>query len=381
MKLITFLGKGPYHSVIYQWGEHEKETEFFAEALAEWLQPKEVCVMLTEGAQESGNWEKLESRLQKRRLEILKVPIPDGKDESELWQIFQRVADTVEIGDELVFDITHGFRSIPVLGLLAVAYLKQVKRVQIRYLLYGALEAVPREEARKPVFDLTPFAELLDWLTAVKMFIATGNASELADLLDEAQNNAHRRSLPEPPKALKPIARWLRSVSESLMVCQAPYVGSEIRELITKIEQGEPEIHQWTQPLVPLLETVKQTYAPYIPNNLETHRALIGWYLERSHAMQAITLMREWLVSYQCRLEGKDPELMRHREAAEDTLNSLERNTRNGQHREELVDLWGSVSNLRNRIAHCGCGRSEQVEGVLQQASELYQRLCRLPIP
>lgn len=299
MKLITFLGKGPYHSVIYQWGEHEKETEFFAEALAEWLQPKEVCVMLTEGAQESGNWEKLESRLQKRRLEILKVPIPDGKDESELWQIFQRVADTVEIGDELVFDITHGFRSIPVLGLLAVAYLKQVKRVQIRYLLYGALEAVPREEARKPVFDLTPFAELLDWLTAVKMFIATGNASELADLLDEAQNNAHRRSLPEPPKALKPIARWLRSVSESLMVCQAPYVGSEIRELITKIEQGEPEIHQWTQPLVPLLETVKQTYAPYIPNNLETHRALIGWYLERSHAMQAITLMREWLVSYQ----------------------------------------------------------------------------------
>lgn len=97
--------------------------------------------------------------------------------------------------------------------------------------------------------------------------------------------------------------------------------------------------------------------------------------------MQAITLMREWLVSYQCRLEGKDPELMRHREAAEDTLNSLERNTRNGQHREELVDLWGPVSNLRNRIAHCGCGRSEQVEGVLQQASELYQRLCRLPIP
>jgi len=55
------------------------------------------------------------------------VDIPDGKDEDELWKIFSIIVDEVQPGDEILFDITHGFRSLPFIAFLTVAYLKEVK--------------------------------------------------------------------------------------------------------------------------------------------------------------------------------------------------------------------------------------------------------------
>jgi CRISPR-associated Csx2 family protein len=81
----------------------------------------------------------LSQRLQ-GHTQIVEVDIPDGKSEEELWEIFEAISKAVQEGDEIVFDITHGFRSLPMIAMLTIAYLKQVKGVKVQHVVYGVYE-------------------------------------------------------------------------------------------------------------------------------------------------------------------------------------------------------------------------------------------------
>lgn len=371
MKLITFVGMGRYEPVIYRWKEHERETRFFAEALVEWFRPKTVCVVLTPEAQQSENWEKLNSLLEDRTA-VREINIPSGKNEQELWEIFQKITEAVEDNDELVFDITHSFRSLPMLSLLAIAYLKQVKSVQIQHLLYAVYEA--REGNVAPVFDLTPFAELLDWLTAVKMFIAAGNASEMAKMLITIHKEAWRARLPERPRHLEELAKALEGVSNSLLLSRVPLLSESVANLQKCVGtlEARAEIEKWAPALVPLMDQVSETYRPFARDDLRTQVELIEWYHQRGHIVQAVTLVREWVVSYHLQQQGKDWRDMHEREAMECMLNA-----------EAIEDpLWSKVRDLRNDLAHCGFGRKEEqvlsVDSILCQTSKIVNEVRAL---
>ena len=44
---------------------------------------------------------------------VKEVPIPEGRSEEELWQIFDICVAQVAEGDQIILDVTHGFRSLP----------------------------------------------------------------------------------------------------------------------------------------------------------------------------------------------------------------------------------------------------------------------------
>jgi CRISPR-associated Csx2 family protein len=130
MKLITFLGIGDYEERRRTVGTTSpSQPHSFRRRLVHWLKPEATCVLLTEKARER-HWNDLSQRLQ-GHTQIVEVDIPDGKSEAELWEIFEAISEAVQEGDEIAFDITHGFRSLPVIALLTIAYLKQVKGVKV----------------------------------------------------------------------------------------------------------------------------------------------------------------------------------------------------------------------------------------------------------
>ena len=88
----------------------------------------------------------------------------------------------LEENDEIILDITHAFRSIPLLIFIVAAYLRQVKNVKLKHIIYGAFEARDTETDQTPIFDLTPFVELLDWMNAVNIFQNSGDARPIARL-------------------------------------------------------------------------------------------------------------------------------------------------------------------------------------------------------
>jgi len=293
MKLITFLGKGDYKETTYCWNDRAKSTRFIQEALVEWLQPQTTCVLLTQDAQRHSNWANCRLLLEgKTDIQEVEVGIPDGKNEQELWQIFTAIDGVVEEKDTLAFDITHGFRSLPIIALLVIAYLKQIKSVQVAHLLYGAFDS--KDERGTPVFELTPFIELLDWLTAAKMFISTGDSRELASLLEKEQNEAWRPHLPNRPRSLKSLASVLKTVSSNLLLSRVPHLAESVQKLHKTLsdKQVQDEIREHALPLVPLMEQVKQAYHLSAHKCLQTHVELIELYLQREHVVQAMTLAR-----------------------------------------------------------------------------------------
>jgi CRISPR-associated DxTHG motif protein len=371
MKLITALGAGKYEPVTYRWNDHTYETSFVQEAFVHWLKPEVTCVLLTEKARET-HWNNLCQRLQEHT-QTVAIDIPDGKRESELWQIFTAISDAVHEGDEIAFDITHGFRSLPVLALLTIAYLKQIKQVKVRYILYGAFDA--KDEQGTPVFDLTPFADLLDWLAAAKMFITTGDSSELGRLIQEVQNDAYRNRGAygeNLPRALKNFGMALEEVSNDLLLARVPNLPDSIRRLAQRQSKANTEVGQWTQPLTLLLDKIAAAYAPFQDDSLSTQAALIRWYFKHNHIMQAMTLAREWVVSYHLHKEGRDWRSRKEREQMEKRLGeSLQQDS-----------LWSKIAEIRNDLAHCGFGREERqvlsATSIRQNAEEVVKQIERL---
>ena len=371
MKLITTLGAGEYKPVTYRWNDHTYETSFVQEAFVHWLKPEVTCVLLTVGAR-ARHWNDLSQRLQEHT-QIVEVDIPDGKSEEELWRIFEKISDAVCEGDQIAFDITHGFRSLPVIALLTIAYLKQIKQVKVRYILYGAFDA--KDEQGTPVFDLTPFANLLDWLAAAKIFTATGDSSELGQLIQEIQDDAYRNREAygeNLPRALKDFGAALAEVSHDLLLTRVPNLPKSVSNLIEKQKRASAEVSQWAPPLRLLLDKIAAAYAPFQDDSLPTQAKLIRWYLNHNHIVQAVTLAREWVVSDYARQKSLS------RDDAEDELNQRA----NNQESDELVQLWSSIRNIRNDLAHCGFGREEgqvlSATSIRQNAEEVVKQIERL---
>jgi CRISPR-associated DxTHG motif protein len=371
MKLITFLGITDYEEVEYRWHDLSKPTKFVQEALVRWLQPETTCVLLTKEARKK-HWGDLCQRLQRHTQTVEGINIPDGKSEEELWEIFAAISKAVQEGDEIVFDITHGFRSLPMIALLTIAYLKQVKGVKVQHVVYGVYEKGKHEA---PILDLTPFANLLDWLAAAKMFMATGDSSELGRLIQEVQNDAYRNRGAygeNLPRALKNFGMALEEVSNDLLLARVPNLPDSIRRLAQRQSEANTEVGQWTQPLTLLLDKIAAAYAPFQDDSLPTQAKLIRWYLNHNHIVQAMTLAREWVVSYYAQQKSLS------RDDAEDELNQRA----NNQENDELVQLWSSIRNIRNDLAHCGFGRAEgqvlSAASIRQNAEEVVKQVERL---
>jgi CRISPR-associated DxTHG motif protein len=372
MKLITFLGITSYDEIEYRWNDLSYKTKFVQEAFVHWLKPEATCVLLTEKAR-AENWGKLCDKLKRHTQTVEEIKIPDGKSEAELWEIFEAISEVVQEGDEIAFDITHGFRSLPMIAMLTIAYLKQVKGVKVQYVLYGAYEA--RDNQGAPVFDLTPFADLLEWLVAAKMFTATGDSSELGRLIQDVQDAAHRNKEAygdSLPLALKNFGAALKEVSNDLLLARVPNLPKSVINLIEKQKRASAEVSDWTPPLTLLLDKIADAYEPFQDDSLPTQAALIRWYLDHNHIVQAMTLAREWVVSYHLHKEGKDWRDPHEREWMEQLLGEF----------LKLSPLWSKITGTRNDLAHCGFGRAEgqvlSATSIRQNAEEVVKQIERL---
>jgi hypothetical protein len=113
-------------------------------------------------------------------------------------------------------------------------------------------------------------------------------------------------------------------------------------------------------------------YAPFQDDSLPTQATLIRWYLDHNHIVQAMTLAREWVVSYYAQQKSLS------RNDAENELNQRA----NNQENDELVQLWSSIRNIRNDLAHCGFSRAEgqvlSATSIRQNAEEVVKQIERL---
>ncbi len=396
MKVLTFLGPTQYAFTKYRYKDKVVPTRFFAEALPHFFPDTEkILAFVTPTVREHSNLEELQSHLG----DLLEpVPIPESHDENALWDIFDALTNSVQEGERVVFDITNSFRSLPFLVFIAAAFLRSARKVKVEAVVYGAYEARDKETNVSPVFDLTPFISLFDWLTATNQFIYTGSARYLA------------RQLEGRGEALAPLAQNVRDIALGLDLLRPRHVAEAAQSLpenLAAVQQLLP------RPFGVVAQQIENAYGrfqierPDEPReHLRSQLRMINWYYEKERYVHALSMAREWLVSLVCVEFNLDLWDRNERSKAEFLLNygGYREDKKTGEieespyrdawkrypYRKTIAQLWQgkergqngkeyNLANLRNDVLHAGFRKgAKPANEVIAQTGRILERLNRL---
>ena len=414
MRLLTFLGAVNYQETLYIWQGQEKLASSAPLAAIAFLHPEAVSVFLTEDAEQKA-FPAFQAALPEA-VKVETVPIPLGQNESELWEIFARVSGAVKPKEEVAFDITHGLRSFPLVGLLVAAFLRSGLNIDLKAVLYGAYDV--RDQSVTPhrtlLIDLSPMVELLDWAAAADRFNRTGDARYLATLLAN-QRKALAQAAQGDPELLRQVgalgnlAGALNSISQSLRLIRPAQAMQEIAGLEDQVERALPALERaaTARPFALLLESVIQTYrplahpAPNSPENLAgglaVERQMIRWYHERQQWAQAVSLAREWLLSWvMLNLGMSNLTSLSARQRIENVVGSEAAEYKGAKKAgtnytpvfltqlteiESVLGLWLELTQVRNDIDHAGKREDPQSpDSLIANLTQCLLRLEALPL-
>jgi len=257
-------------------------------------------------------YEGLKNRLASLTLQapVCTVDIPDGLNEQDIWSIFRALYTQVPDNAHIYLDITHAFRSIPMLASILLNYLYVVKNVTVKGIYYGAFETlgsvrqaenIPLSRRTAPVINLLPFYELHRWTNAAHAFITYGQSRELEKMVRE---NVWQRK-DESLKTLNVFAENLKKVSSMITLLRGKeiYTGTDFAHMKKLIETLQKE--KGLEPLSPLFSTIQKKIEPFAENDFNNCLHAISWCIDHSLMQQAITLMDEAVITFIC-LQFKD---------------------------------------------------------------------------
>lgn len=377
MKIISFIGNTNYSETTYTFNDKiEVQTAYFPYAVNKVYNPEDHYIFMTDESK------KMHSEKLSLLFKFNEVNIPIGKNEDEFWEIFDVLIQCVSDNDELIIDFTYGFRSQAILVIAAVIFLKSLRKIKIKKILYGAFEAKDKESNSTPVFDLTSFVELIDWSYAVYDFINYSKAGELSKLLADIQKYAYSNEI--KPESLKSSGVYLKDISESLSVvnlkdifCKAFLFSEKSVGLINdlkKIAKTKPLallLNEITKRIEPISNAEKQMFNE---KGLQAQISIIQWYIETGQFQQAITLMNELFITVNCIKKKKDPLLLKERTSISDEfgerIGRLKVKSLDQSLKDETV-VWNRLSETRNEINHAGMKESQsntvnQIKNILE---------------
>lgn len=378
--LLSTLGTGCYSETTYRFPDgREYKTSYCTHAIAETFQPDETIVFLTEGAT-SHHWDMLRAYFGDSKL--TKYDIPNGATQEELWHIFRVITDTIAAmpgAIEIYLDVTHAFRSLPLLLVIAVAYLRQIYNVTIKDIFYGAYEA--KVDNITPVFSLLTFVTLFDWINGVDAFSRTGDSAILAQLLRQTRipnsTNAQGES-----KELGKLADTLEKLTLNLELLRLDGILSTAAELQHQLKTVENELPAYAHPFTPLLKKVSLTYGRFalasprknLAETLDRQLKLISWFIEHGRFVAATLLAREWFISWQMFKSGYKVEEVYNSEkrksfseGSEGISNALSQEERN---------VWDKLRNIRNDVGHVSYNRkTRSAVEVRNNVKDIYAKL------
>mgnify|MGYP002624408454 CR=1 FL=1 len=398
---ISFLGASNYSECQYLIsGELSCPVRYVQEAMlnhysqsGEWSQSDKAYILLTNIAREK-NWENdghrdrdtheiIKQQGLRERLEACNLAMPvepidvlPGNNETEIMTIFTTLFNLLQEGDELFFDITHGFRYLPIIALVLGNYSKFLKNVKVEWIGYGNFEDRDKDTNTAQVVDLTSMSMLQDWTTAAADFINNGNAKSVVNLTqtqlkpvlkDAKGGNANAN-------AIRKMAGSLDAVVNDIKNCRGFNImnACNVKALINSLNDIEDCM---IEPLTPLLEKIRDSVSDFdieADENIVNGFVASEWCLENNMTQQAATILLETVISVVCSNFGLNYKNFDHREIARSVMRELDVKSRSKHKNEDedtplsivnekemiknkkIIELYNKLGDLRNDLNHCG---------------------------
>lgn len=296
---LSFLGTGKYEATRYFFDskkENYYDTPFVQEAILKQILTNEQIsvtpiIFLTKEA--SLNWESNDQNLGLKnalitanpKINPLSISILSGKTNDEIWNIFLAVFDQISDGDEVYFDITHGFRSLPLLSIVLLNYSKFLKNISVKGIYYGAFDAreIIQNRSWSPVWDLSLFSSLQDWTNAANQFLTTGNGMILAELMKGSKYGD--------------LGHLMEQFSKDILVNRGPSIfeGSTttaIKDQIKRLKSNEIDV------IKIILSKVESHFNNYTNNSIQNGLNAVKWCIDNGLIQQGATLLEEFTTTF-----------------------------------------------------------------------------------
>lgn len=317
---ISFLGSNNYLETYYSFeGEKsEQPVRFIQEDLVkrlchQWTKDDRILIFCTDDSK-TKNWlndghgdEKLEGL--EYRLKSLKLPIQiemteisEGFSEEEIWSIFNSVYGKLQEEDEIYFDVTHSFRSIPLFSTILFNYAHYLKRTNLVGVYYGAFEKlgpaymvrhIPVEERIAPIIDLTSIVRLQELTSAANNLHQYGKMSTLSDLISVVEGKGKVK------QDVNCIKKNMKEFDLAISTCKLDVIkdGKLIGELQERIKAVKeiPTLSQAHRELIAKVENEINVFKPI--DTYENVETAVDWARKYGMIQQAYTLAEELTIS------------------------------------------------------------------------------------
>lgn len=364
MRLISFLGtgdkEGKYQEASYEFESQRLRTNYVAHALAKFNSPQEIHVIATDKAW-SRHGQSLSDTLAAEGLpKPIRVPVPTGGASADLWEMFSKIVDSIRTSDgEVLLDITHGFRMQPFFAAACIQYLQAAMSNPPRIrVVYGEF----RGEEASPIWELTPFLDVLSWSRSLMMFLQTGQADAVVEPTERLARDLSKQWAASGKHGEQPQLRKLSNALQrfgddfttirtgSLLLGER---GSA-RQLASAIEQTRTEAEHYLPALALVLDQVIAMVDPLrgdarlsTPAGQRVLLALARLYQKMGRYSEAISILREGWITLCAPSNADHPGTEEFDNKAREKLDEEWSCRGDGRHPDP-------VSEIRNDIQHAG---------------------------
>lgn len=302
---ITFVGAGSYTRTIYESpdGRRSSPTTFSQCALVELYRAATFDrfeVFVTKTSKER-NWEALRGELARLGVTARLEPrqIPETLDEASQWSWFEELLLAIDPHDTLVFDVTHGYRAIPLVMCAAIGYLRRAKRVRIEGIFYGAENEEDKQNKVVPqrglLVDMSGFFVIHDWAEGVARLVESADARKLAELAADATVGSFA-GLRDPA-----LIGSLQRLTDALKNVEVHSVELVARDALHRLAaqrdaartHAEAQLVQLVIDKMTTLAVEEPTEGRYTRDYLTLQVRVASLLIEHGLLMQAFTVLRE----------------------------------------------------------------------------------------
>lgn len=320
---ISFLGTNNYLQTYYEVnGTKSAPVRFIQEALTDylckdWSENDKILIFYTKDSQivnwEDNGQERAETEIEKIGLKSILskkffsnivegVLIEEGFSENEIWSIFNVVYQKLENEDEIYFDVTHAFRSIPMFSTVLFNFANLMKGTKLKAVHYGAFEKlgpaykvknIPLEERLAPIIDLTSIIELQGLTQIASGFVDYGKIGKIGSMLSipEFSNNSLKQAVQRLKLEIENLETYIvtNRISKIVEGKFVDNITSQIKQLKKSNSLNHPEIE--------ILDKLMGRIAKFSPKSEDNVQAAIEWAYEFDMLPQAYTLAQEYIIS------------------------------------------------------------------------------------
>lgn len=397
--LISFIGTGnllpdgraqrDYRKALYKLGDEEVETSFVAYALKQFVKPDKLFLIGTPHSMweevyrsfcdhpDDNVWAELGEWCEKANKDTPVEIMPHKGDieaaignDSKVFLIRYgineaQIQENIDIilglraylkdGDEIVVDITHSFRSLPLLIMQLILYLKQINspKVTVSHVYYGMLDII-RDLHYAPVVDISSMIRLSDWITGVFTFKLNGSSAQATKLLKEEGGMS--------------AASLLGKFSNVLSLNDMGQLQQQVQEL-SSIKYPSEMARLALEPTVTDFIRRFKNLSP-----AEFQYRLAAWHFANGNYLAAYNDMVECIITKACEetpgfdwLNIKDRESVRNVYKAKDNIKPDD--TSKLYFSSGLVEIYRLINPTRNYLVHLSKGSGSKASAANTSAT------------